>query len=115
MRATKVAKILSERTGIHITLTRINAYEARGILPSPPRKGSRKDYTTNDIERLYIVIILSELGIPLACIRELLLNINSAVNHVLIADRIKTLEKLIKLWRQYDGKNNLLWCMLKTD
>ena len=100
MKATEVAKKLSKETGIHITLSRINRYEERGILPSPPRKGSRKDYTTDDIERLRKVIILSELGVPLPRIRAFFLGLDIGTNMAWIDNRILEVKLLLKLWEE---------------
>lgn len=61
---------VARRTGCHIETIRY--YEKAGILAAPARRGTYRDYTGSDVERLRFVRRARELGFSLDEIRTLL-------------------------------------------
>ena len=56
-----------------VKVTTIRYYEARGLLPAPPRTdGNRRLYSKSDVDRLRFIRHARDLGFPLEAISDLL-------------------------------------------
>jgi len=108
MQRSQVARKLSEELGIEVTYDRINKYEERGITPSPPMKKGKKDYGEVHYERLKKIVVMAELGVPLAVIRKYILGVDRLKQIEVFLKRIKVMSVLIVL------ANKLQWDSRKS-
>jgi MerR family copper efflux transcriptional regulator len=55
-----------------VTQRMVRHYEKIGLIPAPPRRGSYRDYSDADVQRLRFIANARDLGFPIEEIRTLL-------------------------------------------